>query len=264
MMTRYGGSASIKAMEPLLRIASLPKGTRLNRCGEGEFVAEVGPDYTVTLHLLDPAVRMILRNSGSIHCDVTMRAFGDQHSGAYWYPFSSLLRGRPAEGGSVDGLSEVIERAGRLLSQVRFFDDDAAALVSNMRAAAAVDYLRLYSGVPDPWLISLSSPFELRLENESVGEGDGLLLEFGELPPGLDELGECAVVELNNEPAASWYLRPAMLAFESTLESGSTNVVETADRLRELGFTENQMKCLDRVGRQVARAYAREWELAHC
>lgn len=150
----------------------------------------------------------------------------------------------------------MIERAQTLLREVSFNDDNHAVYASHERASAAIDYLRQRSGVIEPWLIALTSPFELRLEDDSFGGGDGLLLEFGELPPGLDDLGECAVVDIEEGDCASWLLRPAMASFDTELELIAGGQVADCERLREIGFTEGEIKRLDRIARQVAQCYA--------
>lgn len=253
MNSQYKGRARREVMEPLLRIASLPDKVELERTGEEELRGEIGSRLTLSLRLIDPSVRMTVLEDGEGSYDVEMNAWGSSGSKAYWYPFAPLMHDVGDDQTVVD-LAEVTERARTLLNDVSFFDSDEAALDSSERATAAVEYLRQRSGVTDTWLISLAAPFELRLDDDSIGDGDGLLLEFGELPPGLSDRGECAVVELDHGTPARWWLRPAVLSFEQRVADQAAVV----ERLQAAGFTDDEIAELDRIADEVAGRHQEE------
>ena len=90
-----------------------------------------------------------------------------------------------------------------------------------------------------------------------IGEGHGLLLCFGELPPGLAELGECALVQQEPGTAISkWWMRPVMCSFDNELDALTTDVARA--RLQTFGFTAEEIEQLDRTAEEVRDAYASE------
>jgi hypothetical protein len=259
MMNMYKGSASVAIMEPLINLASLPSDLRLLADGNGGFSAAIR-DGSATLIHVDPTVRMIYREAaGEIVSDLLLDIWGDANSGSYWWPFGLINYDRcfAADRSFID-LSGTIARAREFLERVHFVEDEDSVIAENQRAAAAVAYMQLKSRVTEDWIISLAAPHELRLDDDSIGEGDGLLLEFDTLPPGLEDIGETALVSYESSHAVRWWVRPAMCRFTAP-PSCTPDVLRAARaQLPLLGFSEEDVRRLNAVAAEVARAY--EWE----
>lgn len=260
MTNVYKGTARPAIMEPLVRLASLPSDLRLPADGSGGFSGPVAGGVSVTLIHVDPTVRMIWRDgTGETLSDLLMDVWGDENSESYWWPFGLINYGEcfAPDRSSID-LSGTIARARELLERVQFVEDEDSVTVGHHRAVAAVTYMQLKSEVTEDWIVSLAGRHELRLDDDSIGEGNGLLMEFGKLPPGLDDLGETALVSLEGSHAVPWWVRPVMCRFEKPSSSAPADLRAARAQLRLLGFDEKDIRRLNAVAAEVAEAY--EWE----
>lgn len=199
----------------------------------------------------DPVATMIVRGeAGEIVQQTIVEAWGDEGSGAYWWPFGWL-----GQAATADNLRISIDRARTMVGRLTFYDKEPI-LAADSREAAVVDYLRLASGVTDEWGISLAAPFELRLDDPEIGEGHGLLYAFGELPPGLSHLGECALVSESREDGHDLWMRPVMCTFGNDLDDFTLDDLQA--RLVEFGFSEEEIRRLNKIAIEIEEAY--EWE----
>lgn len=206
---------------------------------------------TIEFHSDDPNATLLLGDEHGVVVErACVQAWGDEGSDAHWWPFGWL--GACA---SKENLKISIDRAKSAFDRLTFFDHEPI-LSSEGREAAAVDYMRLASGVTDEWGISLAAPFELRIDDHSVGEGHGILHRFGELPPGLAHLGECALVSETKEDEHDWWMRPVMCVFANDLDDLTLDYQR--DRLVRLGFTEEEILHLNRIALEIEEAYELE------
>lgn len=240
-------------MWPLLALASAMAGPAALQLDGNWLRIEIESGSLLDVHVDEQGLRLCLRKvNGELLHEAIVAAWGDQHSEAFWFPFEELEAEAHRE--PVD-LGEIVARAKDLLSRVRFFDNEPIIAPAG-REAAAIDYLRLTSGVIGEWTISMAAPHELILDDPSTGESDGLVLSFGELPPGLAELGECALVQLEPGPVDRWWMRPAMCSFGDDLSGLTTSAAR--ERLHIHGFTVEEITQLDRTAEMVRANYAAE------
>lgn len=253
MTIRYKGTAGADAITPLLKLGAIPEGTRLIGSGS-RYSAGLGCEGTVEITYEEERVRLTFRDAdGTVSSDVTMAAWGDEGSHAYWYTVRTICAELVMDGGVAPDLAEAAQRARNLLEKVSLYDSDEAAVAPGGRAEAAIDYIRLKSGVTGRWLVALSEPFELLVEHPARGWLE-VLMWLEDLPPGVCELGECAVVTLEAAPVPQWWLRPVMCSFENDL---SDVTLETARlRLLDLGFEASEVSRLEKIAGYVADRYS--------
>jgi hypothetical protein len=203
----------------------------------------------------DPVATMIVRGeAGEIAQQAIVEAWGDEGSGAHWWPFGWL-----GEAATTDNLRIAIDRARTVVSRLTFYDKEPI-FAPDGREAAVIDYLRLASGVTDEWGISLAAPFELRLDDPYIGEGHGLLYTFDELPPGLSHLGECALVSEAREDRHDWWMRPVMCTFGNELDDLTLDDLQK--RLLQFELSKEEIRRLNKIAIEIEEAY--EWETGDC
>lgn len=248
---KHYGPASAEAVWPLLALVTADISGSVPHLGEQALSYPLDTADALEIRSNDYGLRFTLRaRSDEVRHDAIVQAWGNLHSDACWFPFGCL-----EEDAEPDALVDAVTRTKALLGRVHFYDQEL--IVSPDGAAtAAVDYLRVASGVTDGWTISMAAPHELILNGSSIGEGDGLLLHLEQLPPGLSEFGECALIEQQPSPICSWSMRPVMCSFDQDI--GSLTIEEARGRLQAFGFLPGQIEQLDRTADEVREAYAAE------
>ena len=253
MTTKYKGTAGASAITPLLKLSAIPVGARLTGAGS-RYSACLGNEGTIELTYEDEKVRLTFRDSdGTVTSDVTMAAWGDEGSDAYWFAVRPICAELVMDEDMTPDLNEAAQRARQLLEKVSFYEADDAAITRGDRAETAIDYMRLKSGVSDPWLVALAAPFELLVEHPDCGEFE-VLVWLEDLPPGLQELGECAVVTLESARVPQWWLRPVMRSFENDLSD--LTLAAARSKLLDLGFEANGVRELDKLAGCIAEHYS--------
>ena len=253
MTTEYKGTAGASAITPLLKLSAIPVGTRLTGAGS-RYSACLGSEGTIELSYDDDTVRLTFRDSdGMVTSDVTMAAWGDEGSDAYWFTVRPICAELVMDEDMTPDLNEAAQRARQLLERVSIYEADDAAITRGDRAETAIDYMRLKSGVSDPWLVALAAPFELLVEHPDCGALE-VLMWFEDLPPGVQELGECAVVTLETARVSEWWLRPLMRSFENDLSD--LTLAAARSKLLDLGFEANGVRELDKLAGCIAEHYS--------
>ncbi|WP_267414576.1 MULTISPECIES: hypothetical protein [unclassified Sphingomonas] len=240
-------------MQLLVYIADLPQEAVLHRTDDGWFamVSADGGQFEICGDLDMPSIRY--RAAGEPLTEVGLHVWGDIESDACWFPFALLPESEVYGPHDALDCSQAVLRIRELLERVTFQIDDEFAGRS-ARAVVAVDYLRLRSGVTEPWHVSLARPFEVLLDDTSIGD-DGLLMAFGELPPGLAELGKRACVALVHGSRTEITVRPVIATFGSDLteRDAAADALRAAHRrLAALGFTDDEVTQLNAVAVRAA------------
>jgi hypothetical protein len=232
------GSASSAILWPLLALAAADP-DKIEVIDDTSVSCPSEPFGTLVFESDDPMLTMRITDaSGATVREATIEGWGHDGSEAYWWPFG-WLGARANE----ENLRVAIERAQITLDRLAFYDREPIQDCSG-RESAAVDYLRLVSGVTDSWTVALAAPHELFLD------GDELVHHFAELPPGLADRGECALISEASGDVAEWWLRPVMCVFDNDLEDATID--EFRDRLVELGFTATEIAGLDEIAIELS------------
>lgn len=274
MKLSYKGPANQSAIAPLLTLASLENA--VGRCERPEGFP-FGIVHELTGFRLDapecgalivtPEDRCVGiafgDDAASVESPLWVRIWGDTESPSYWWSLAPILFQEciSPDGAMID-LSETTRRLRELLGRVTFFQDEAAVIAGNDRAITAMNYLRMLSQVTESWIVSLAAPFEVRLEDDNIGECDGLIYRFDQLPPGLNDLGECALIELEEGPERSLCVRPVMYVFDDPCTFSPMALQAARNRLKLLGFGDKEVRHLDAIARKVAAAYQGDLDVA--
>lgn len=232
------GSASSATMWPLLALAAADP-NKIEVVDDTSVSCPSGPFGTLVFKSDDPMLTMRITDaSGATVREANTEGWGHDGSVAYWWPFG-WLGARANE----ENLRVAIERVKITLDRLAFYDREPIQDCSG-REAAAVDYLRLVSGLTDSWTVALAAPHELFLD------GDELVHHLAELPPGLADRSECALISEASGDTAEWWLRPVMCVVDNDLEDAIID--ELRDLLVELGFTPGEITRLNEIGIEIS------------
>jgi hypothetical protein len=254
MQKHYRGAASEAAMAPLLKIADLPNDTQLVGNFDVGFSVNFGQGETMTLAFEDDMPRLTFCDASGIKIfDGFVRALGRIESDAFWYPFAPIFEQVEFADPTCLSLTSVIEHVRTLLERAEFFEPENETVPIGSRPRAAAEYLRAQSGVGGRWLLYLRAPFFLRVDDDEISVED-MVMSLNTLPPGLDELGERALIDSAPGNPSNWWLCPAVLVLDDA-DLSSEAGDEALASLVELGFSEEEISALDRVARRVADAY---------
>lgn len=254
----HRGPASSQGLWPLTALASADP-DRISSISDMVVSCKLMPSGTLEFHADDPVLTLIVKDgAGEVIGQAVVQAWGDEDSESYWWPFV-WLGATPDE----ENLREAISRTKITFERISFYDQEPVQ-VSDGKEAAAIDYLRLASGVTEEWIISLAAPHELILEGASFDGGHGVLHRFGELPPGLADRGECALISEDFGDENEWCMRPVMCVFDNELDD--LTLEDLRESLVGFGFTAEEIDRLSHLAAEVNEAYAweTEGELRQC
>ena len=167
VMSRFKhlGSAPAQAMWPLLALASA-KVDQTPQVNGNSLRLDVAASSFLDIRLDDNGLQFRLIDAGGelLH-EATVAAWEDQYSKAFWFPFGPFeeLEVPEAHRDPIDA-DEIVARAIDLLNRVKFYAQEPI-IASTGREAAAIDYLRLASGVTGRWVIAMAAPHELILDD---------------------------------------------------------------------------------------------------
>ncbi|MDQ0836218.1 hypothetical protein [Sphingomonas faeni] len=242
------------ATTTLAAIAALPSHFTLQPSRNG-FSGKLADGGRLDMILSPRGPVMTLRGQyGEVQQNLVLNVMGDAHSPAYWSPTGQIdpwHRGEDWGDITTLNLSSLIERLRALLQKVTFVNGDGAISLRG-KANTAMRYIRSMSGFPHPWLVSCASPFEVFAEDDPSGE---CTFEMDTLPPGLCEIGECAVVSVDQDGNQTIVtVRPAMLEFKTMVSGTRTDQARARKALSNIGFTGDEIAALDAAS-ATARGY---------
>jgi hypothetical protein len=238
-------TAVSEATAILVAIAAIPSDFALKASRNG-FSGKLDNGSSLDMILSPRGPVMTFRDQhGKVQQNLVLNIFGDSHSAAYRAPTGEI---DPWHGGEDWAnlpnlkLSSLIERLRTLLQVVTFVSRDSAILLAG-KPETAIRYIRSMSGFPHPWLVSCASPFEVFAEDDPSGE---CTFEMEALPPGLCEIGECAVVSVDQDGNQTIVtVRPAMLEFTTMVSGTTTEQARARNALSNIGFTGAEIATLD-------------------
>lgn len=246
---KHSGSAPTESLWPLRALASADAG-RISALGDATLSCPL-PSGSLEFDASDRGLWLTIRgDDGEIMRKALVRGWGDEGSEAYWWPFNWLEEVR-----DVENLSTAIARAKVALERLSFYIEEPIQAADGPETAA-VDYLRLASGVTEEWIISLAAPHELILEESELGGDRDWWFSLDQLPPGLAAKSECAFIGKAHDDIDEWWMRPVMCVFDNEL--GERTLDDLRDRLVMLDFTAEEIEQLDQMAGKVRKAYAYE------
>jgi hypothetical protein len=213
--------------------------------------------FRQTLGSVEQIDLSILATDGNVNTKIRIEAAGDADSAGYWFPFTPLLDllGDATTVITADRVKQAllvtVARVRELLTKVVLHNDDAAILEQTPVAVMAADYIRRQVPSRPELLLSCAYPYEL-----FIGHCDEPIT-LGELPPGLTQIGEAALVTVTPGPITSWWMRPARLMFKGSLKGmGAKRLGAAKARLIAASLTLAQIDQLDVFAASLAEDFA--------